>query len=210
MKRKRGQRSGHKKERKEIEPEQIISSDSEPEPEAEAEPEPETDEMEIDPQPEPEPENKIIPKPEPSRPPVGQVVYSRVRVKIKSPVSLPIEPRQTSSEKSNEQWKPQLEREDNGFSDLKTPKFGNTFSRKFTGIKIKTNKSLTPPSASASASASASGDTERNIADDLAGVSDRRNDAELNTALTVSSGRPITIHEAMINYFVVNIVPSSR
>lgn len=183
MKRKRGQRGGHKKEKKETESEQLISSESEREPE----PEPETDEMETEPQPEPEPEPEIKadPKPELSRPPVGQVVYSRVRVKIKSPASLPIEPRQTSSEKSNEQWKPQLEKEDSGFSDINTPKFGNTFSRKFSGIKFKTNKSLTPPSASASAS----GDTESNFAGDVAGGSEKRNEAELSSALTVIYGR---------------------
>jgi hypothetical protein len=197
MKRKRGERGGHRKERKQNEPQQLISSESESEPE----PEPETDEMELEhqlepepepkhepePEPEPKPENKANPKPEPSRPPVNQVVYSRVRVKIKSPVSVPIEPRQTSSEKSNEQLKPQLDREDSGFSDLNNPKFGNTFSRKFSGIKIKTNKSLTPPSASASASASA--DTENNFEGDQSGGSERRNEAELNSALMVSSGK---------------------
>ncbi|KAJ1703291.1 hypothetical protein LUZ63_003070 [Rhynchospora breviuscula] len=185
MKRKRGQRSGHKKESKETEPEQLISSDSEPEPEPETEhepepePETETDEMEVEPHPEPKSTNKITPKPEPSRPPVGQVVYSRVRVKIKSPASLPVEPYQTSSDKGNEQRQPQLAREDSGLSDLKNTKFGNFFSRKFGGIKIKTNKSLTPPSASVS------GDMESNVASELAGGSERRNEAELNSALTV-------------------------
>jgi hypothetical protein len=191
MKRKKGQKGGHKKERKENEPQQLISSESEPEPEAEAgeveiehQPEPEP-ELEPEPEPESKPENKANPKSEPSRPPVSQVVYSRVRVKIKSPVSVPIEPRQTSPDKSNEQLKPQLDREDSGFSDLNAPKFGNTFSRKFSGIKIKTNKSLTPPNVSASASA----DTESNFAGDLTGGSERRNEAELNSALTVSYGK---------------------